>query len=102
MLQRRELQLDIYLKYKVGDTICLLGFRQSETQTSLLSYRDWLKYYNFACNKAGYYTFQGAIAKALIRLRGYSGWSALLLFTHPEDKFSCVEAHIVLHVSYLF
>ena len=30
---------------------CLRGFRQNEFQTSLLSYRDQLKNWNFACSK---------------------------------------------------
>ena len=30
---------------------CLRGFRPSHTQTSLLSYRDWLENRNFACSK---------------------------------------------------
>ena len=34
------------------------------------------------------------ITKALIRLGGYAGWSAPLLFTNSEDIFSRVEAHI--------
>ena len=33
------------------------------------------------------------ITKALISLRGYAGWSAPLLFAHPQDRFSRVEAH---------
>ena len=36
------------------------------------------------------------MTKALISLPGCAGWSALLLFTNPEARFSCVEAH--LHV----
>ena len=35
------------------------------------------------------------IAKALIRLHGCSGWSAPLLFTNTEDRFSRVEAHMI-------
>ena len=33
------------------DKTCLRGFRQSETQTSLLSYRDKLENWNFAGSK---------------------------------------------------
>ena len=32
------------------------------------------------------------IPKALFSLRGCAGWSAPLLFAHPEDRFSRVEA----------
>ena len=39
---------------------CLWGFLQSETQTSLLSYRDLLENWNFACSKFRYDTFQNA------------------------------------------
>ena len=34
------------------------------------------------------------IIMALIRLRGCTGWSAPLLFAHPEDRFSRDQAHI--------
>ena len=34
------------------------GFRPCKTQTNLLSYRDKLEYWNFACNKFINYTFQ--------------------------------------------
>ena len=39
---------------------CLRGFRQSEFQTSLLSYRDKPENYNFTCSKYTYNTFQKA------------------------------------------
>ena len=39
------------------------------------------------------------ITKVLIRLRGFAGWSAPLLFANPEDRFSRVEAHIVFFLS---
>ena len=39
---------------------CLRGFRQSEFQTSLLSYRDKLENCNFTCSKYTYNTFQKA------------------------------------------
>ena len=39
---------------------CLRGLRQSETQTNLHSYRDWLENRNFACSKLRY----GAFPKA--------------------------------------
>ena len=34
--------------------------------------------------------------KALIRLRGCAGWSAPVLLTNPEDRFSRDEAQIYL------
>ena len=37
---------------------CLCGFRQSEIQTSLLSYSDKLENWSFARSKSRYYTFQ--------------------------------------------
>ena len=36
------------------------------------------------------------IAKGLIRLGECTGWSALLLFTNPEDRFSPIEVQIGL------
>ena len=36
---------------------CHWGFRQSQTQTSLLSYRDQLEIFNFTCSKFRYATF---------------------------------------------
>ena len=39
---------------------CLRGFRQSEFQTSLHSYRDYLENWNFTCSKFTYDTFQKA------------------------------------------
>ena len=40
------------------------------------------------------------ITKALIRLHGYAGWSAPLLFANPEDRFSRVEAHFMIFQRY--
>ena len=39
---------------------CLRGFRQSEIQTSLLSYRDYLETWHFACSKSRYDSLQQA------------------------------------------
>ena len=36
------------------------------------------------------------ITKGLIRLPRCAGWSAHVLFTNPEDRFSRVEAHIII------
>ena len=65
---------------------CLRGFRQSEFQTSLLRYRDYLENWNFTCAKFTYDTFQIANNKALIRLRGCAGWSAPVLFANPRRQ----------------
>ena len=37
------------------------------------------------------------IAKVLISLRRCAGWSASLLFAHPEDMFSRVEDHLIFY-----
>ena len=34
------------------------------------------------------------ITKVLIRLHRCAGWSMPLLFAHPVDRFSCIEAQI--------
>ena len=78
---------------------CLRGFRQSEIQTSLLSYRDYLENWNFTCSKFTYETFQTTKNKGADQTRGCAGWSATLLFAPPpppppEDRFSRDEAHI--------
>ena len=36
------------------------------------------------------------ITKLLIRLRGFAGWSAPLLFANTKDKFSCVKTDMCL------
>ena len=41
------------------------------------------------------------IKKVLIRLREWAGWSAPLLFAHPQDRFSLDEAHIVPYFMYI-
>ena len=40
------------------DKPCPRGFRQSDAQISLLSYRDWLENTTFACSKYRYDAFQ--------------------------------------------
>ena len=37
---------------------CLPGFRQSDIQNSLLSYRDKLEHLNLACRMSRHYTFR--------------------------------------------
>ena len=61
---------------------CLQGFRQSEIQTSLLSYKDYLENLNFTRSK---FTLK-QITKALIRLRGCAGWLAHVLFANPRRQ----------------
>ena len=39
------------------------------------------------------------IKKALIRLRGCTGWSAPLFFANIEDRFSGFEAHIMVKLT---
>ena len=70
------------------------GFRQSETQTNLLSYRDELE--NLLVAILDMILYNKQTLKVLIRLSGCAGWSAPLLFANPEDRFSHVEAHIFL------
>ena len=65
---------------------CLQGFRQSEIQTSLLSYGDRLENWNFALNKFRYNISNKGITKALTRLRRYAGWSAPLLFSNYQRQ----------------
>ena len=39
------------------------------------------------------------ITKVLISLRGCAGWSATLLFANPEDRFSRIEAQILVFIT---
>ena len=39
--------------------------------------------------------FKKRITEALIRQRGCAGWSAPVLFTTPQDRFSRIEAHLL-------
>ena len=41
--------------------------------------------------------FSKRVTKALIRLRGCAGWSVPLLFANTEDRFSRVEAYLVMN-----
>ena len=45
--------------------------------------------------------YKKRITKALISLPGCTGWSGPLLFANPEDRFSHVEAHIMLDLNSL-
>ena len=64
------------------DKTCLRGFRQSETKTSLLSYNSEISlvasFDMIFSNKR--------TSKALIRLRGFGGWSAPLFVRNPPPS----------------
>ena len=40
------------------------------------------------------------IIKVLIRLHVCAGWSAPLLFTNPEDRFSCIKAQVIVNLTF--
>ena len=64
------------------DKTCLWGFRQSGTQTNLISYRDWLEIEisHIAC--LDMIPFKKQIKRVLIRLHGCTGWSVPVLFAN--------------------
>ena len=53
----------------------------------------------FTFIKFRYETFKKLILKLLISLCGCAGWSGPYLFANPEDRFSRVEAQIILKQS---
>ena len=59
------------------------GFRQSETQIEISLVASLV----MILSKKG-------ITNALISLGGCACWSVPLLLANPEDRFSCVEAHM--------
>ena len=66
---------------------CLQGFWQSEIQTSLLSYRDKLENWHFACSKFRYDILsKKQITKVLIRLHACAGWSVPELLANPRRQ----------------
>ena len=72
--------------------LCLPGFRQSDTQTSLLSFKDKLENWNFACSKFRYNSFQNVNKKG-----DDQSAQADLHFCcsqTPQDRFSRIKAHI--------
>ena len=74
---------------------CLRCFRQSEFQTGLLSYRDYLENLNFTCSKVKNGSFQKANNKSAdqtARMRRLV--CACVVRKPPEDRFSCVEAQL--------
>ena len=84
-----------YIRLRSEKT-CIRGFRQSEIQTSLLSYRDQLENWNFTCSKFMYDTFQKANNKGAdqsAQMRRLV--CACVVHKPPEDRFSRVVAHIV-------
>ena len=73
---------------------CLRGFRQSKTQTSLLSYRDWLENWNFPCYKFRYDTFQKANNKGAYQTAQMRRLVCTFVVRKPpEDSFSRIEVH---------
>ena len=76
------------------DKTCLQGFRQSETQTSLHSYRDQLKNLNFACIKLRYDTFQKANNKGTDQSARMGRLVCACVVPKPEDRVSRIQAHI--------
>ena len=68
----------------------LRGFRQSEFQTSLLSYRDQLENWNFTVPKLHMQLSKKWITMALIRLCGCSGWSEPVLFANPRRQVQII------------
>ena len=76
---------------------CLRYFRVGQTQTSPLSYRDYLESWKFEFSK--YIRIINVLprkrtTKALIRLRGCAGWSAPLLFTYGKNRFPNDVTHL--------
>ena len=61
---------------------CLQGFPQSEIQTSLLSYWDYLENEILLEANLDMILSKKRITTVLIRLRGCAGWSAVLLFAN--------------------
>ena len=75
---------------------CLRGFRQSDTQTSLLSYRDKLEIEISPVASLNMPLSRKLITRALISLRGCADWSAPLLFRKPpKTGFSLDKAHLM-------
>ena len=74
---------------------CLRGFRQSEFQTSLLSYRDYIENSNFTCSKITYDTFHKSNNKdadQTARMRRLV--CACVVRKPPKTGFARVEAHM--------
>ena len=79
---------------------CLWGFRQSEVQTSLLSYRDYLEIEISPEASLCMILSKNRITKALIRLCGCAGWSAPVLFAnHRRQVFSRRGPNLQLQLS---
>ena len=77
----------------------LRGFRQSEIQTRLLSYRDYLEKWNLTRSKFTYEIFQKANNKGADQtVRDAPAGLSLCCLPPPKDRFSREEAQII----YLF
>ena len=68
------------------EKICLRGFRQSETQQVSSATRTSQKIESLPKASLHMILATKRITKALIRLRGCAGWSALVLFTNPQRQ----------------
>ena len=77
-----------------SDKTCIRGFRQSKTQTSPTQLQR-LETWNFAYSKCISLSNK-RITKALIRLRGCTGWCAPLLFETPKTWFLALKHHMHL------
>ena len=82
---------------------CLRSFHQSEIQTTLLSYRDYLENWNFTRSKFTYETFQKANNKGADQ----TAWMRRLVCAcvirtpPPEDRFSRDEAQTINYIIYV-
>ena len=77
------------------DKCCPRGFRQIETQTSLLSYRDQLEDQSFACRKFRYDTFQNVKNKGADQSARMRRLLCAFVARKPQKTgFSRVEAQL--------
>ena len=77
-----------------SDKTCIRGFRESEIQTSPAQLQR-LENWNFACSRCIRLSNK-PITKALIRLRGCTGWCAPLLFETPKTGFLALRQYMHL------
>ena len=91
---------------RVKKKTCLWSLRPCKTQTSLLSFRDWLESWNFEFSKfrnncLGIILSRQWTTKAMIRLRGCACWFAPLLFAYDiRQVFSwwgSNDFHTIVH-----
>ena len=82
-----------YSIWAFHEKTCLSGVRQSEFQTSLLSYRDYLENWNFTRSKFTYETFQKANNKGTDQT-AQAGLRMCYSQT-PQDRVSRIAALII-------